>query len=76
MESELDLLNETIGNVYFLERLRFSVHEDIATRTGLMDATPRDGDGVSGYLAGSWLFARNTLVRNPFLAPNSDLLFY
>jgi hypothetical protein len=76
MESELDLLNEIIGDVHFWERLRFSVHKDIATGTGLMDATPSDGDGVSEHLAGSWLLARNALVRNPFLTPDSDLLFY
>ena len=76
MESALGLLNESIGDVYFWERIRFSVHKDIATATGLMDASPSETGAVSEYLSGSWLLAQNIVVRNPFLAPDSELLFY
>jgi len=76
MESDLDLLNATIGSVYFWERIRFSIHKDIATSTDLIEATPSVGSAVSEYLSGGWLLARNVFVRNPFLAPDADLLFY
>lgn len=76
LESELDLLNQTIDGVYFWERLRFSVHKEIGTKTGLIDATPIDESTGSEYLSGIWLLARNVLVRNPFFASEAELLFY
>lgn len=75
-ESDLDMLNRQIQGVYFWERIRFRVHKHLSMGLEISERLPGDDAGSSEYYTGAKLLAKNLFVRNPFLANQSDLLFY
>lgn len=78
METDLDLLDETVAGVHFWERVRFFVYKQLLTSLDISDETGGDDTGASQYLSGLGLLLRNAVEtnRNPFLASEADLLFY
>lgn len=78
METECELLDETVAGVHFWERVRFFVYKRLLTSLDISDETGSDDTGVSQYLSGFKLLLRNAVKvnRNPFFASDADLLFY
>jgi hypothetical protein len=75
-EEEKNLLNKKICGVYFWERIRFLVHKEIAGSLGLLEGGTDDDDSFSEYLSGARLLLRNIFRKNPYLSPETLLLFY
>jgi len=76
MERDRELLNKTITDVHFWERVRVLVHKRIATAYGVLEDSGEAADGGSEYLAGAGLFLRNMVSGNPFFSDSGDLMFY
>ena len=77
LEKELGLLNIKLDDVYFWERIRTSVFQNItADLNGSDSVDTESGEGYRDHLSGAWLLFKNLFVRNPFLPKGSDLLFY
>jgi hypothetical protein len=75
MEQELELLQQSICGVYFWERIRDPLHRHLLG--AVLDQPERgQSESIHDYLAGSWLFLRNSVIKNPFFSGDTDLLFY
>lgn len=74
VEADLDLLERTISDVHYWERVRFSVHREIRKELGLIGRphsspeTPRRKTLLRAF--------RSLFVDSPFLVSPSDLLVY
>jgi len=76
MEADLDLLNQRIAGVFFWERIRFGVFKRIAAQRDVSEQSAGESGSYREYLDGVRLLLKNTVVRNPYVAPESSLLFY
>ena len=76
IEADLDLFSLTVDGVPIWEWIRYDVFQDIMFSTDVWHHHEPLGRGVRDRLKGAYLLARNTVIRNPFLTPESDLLYY
>jgi hypothetical protein len=75
LEENLDLINKKMRGVYFWERVRFSVYNQLI-KDVLEVGTKENEEDSEDYLSGVSLLLKNVLTRNPFLSSRTDLLFY
>lgn len=77
MEKELDLFDINIDGVPIWERIRLSVHRELMYELDeWSDEEPGPSPGVGLYLQKIELWARNLVVRNPFLSDEHDVLYW
>lgn len=76
LETDLKLLDRTIDDVHFWERVRFRIHQRLTEELLKTRRGGKDSDGISEYLAGGQLFLQNIFIRNPYLAPEREYVFY
>lgn len=77
IEAAHDLFALRPDGVPVWERLRFDVYRHLQRETGLVGEahTGIDG-GLATYLAGLYGWAKNGLLRNPYVAGEHEFLFY
>lgn len=76
MEDELDLFGQKMGDVYFWERIRFPLHQKIMRSTDLIGPAPaRLERTISNSGRSALRSLRNGFIKNPYLAPKSEVLF-
>jgi len=77
MEEELDLFSKKIDGVAFWELVRFSVFNEITRQTGVYGQAHKLTDtnikNVAKYILNAF---SNMFIKNPFLAPKADILFF
>jgi hypothetical protein len=76
LEENLNLLKKKIGGVFFWERVRFGIHKRLAAEIDVSERSAGDATTYQEYLDGVRLLLRNLFVRNPYFAPETELLFY
>lgn len=77
IEEELDLFNKKIDGVYFWERIRFGVLNEILRQSGLIgQAHTKIPPTFFNRLKHVFNATKNVFTKNPFLAPKSDILFF
>lgn len=77
IEEELDLFNQKIDGVYFWERIRFGVLNEILMQSGLIgQAHTKIPPTFFNRLKNVFNAVKNVFIKNPFLAPRSDILFF
>lgn len=74
-EEMADLFSITIDDIPVWERIRFDVFHEIGRQNGTGEAHTRLEYDLSDYLRGGYLWARNIVYRNPYLAGSHDFLF-
>lgn len=76
IEDELDLFSQKIDNVYFWERIRFKIFSEILQASGFGQAHLKLEKNVRNKIWSSYLLVKNLIIRNPFLATQSDFIFF
>jgi len=76
MEDELDLFDQQIDGVYFWERIRFPVCQQVLKRAGLAgQAHTRLERTLVSRSKSALRSLKNVFVKNPYLAQKSEILF-
>jgi hypothetical protein len=75
LEEDLDLLEKTIQDVYFWERIRIDVHQRLVEDLHGESDNNRSGSHEE-YINGLKLLVKNFVSRNPWFAPEREFLFY
>lgn len=75
-ERDMDLFSLTADEVPVWERIRFNTFREIRRQNGRGQAHTGTGEGLREHLRGIYLWAKNTLFRNPFLASDHEFLFF
>lgn len=75
-ESDLSLFDLRVDGSPVWERIRFKVWREITEQTGRGQAHTGIEKDASDYLRGGHLFAKNLLVKNPFLADEADVMYF
>jgi hypothetical protein len=75
-EIEHDLFDLRIDGVPIWERTRFSVFRTIRQQNEIGQAQSSIEKSFSDYVRGGMLLLKNLFYRNPYLAKDSDLIFY
>jgi hypothetical protein len=76
MEADLDLFSSTLDGVHIWEWIRYDVFQAVMFSTGTWHHHEPLGHDLRDRLKGAYLLARNLVVKNPFLAPEAELLYY
>ena len=76
MEEALDLFDQQVDGVYFWERIRFPLHQEILKRTGVIGQAHTKLKRTAANRRDSILRTlRNVFAKNPYFAPESEILF-
>ncbi|MEF8825358.1 MAG: hypothetical protein V5A27_03310 [Halapricum sp.] len=76
IEADLDLFSLTVDGVHIWEWIRYDVFQEIMFSKDVWYHHEPLSRGIRDRLKGAYLLARNTVIRNPFFTPQSDLLYY
>lgn len=77
LEENLSLFEFELRGVPVWEWVRFEVQRTILTEGEILSKNPSaQGGSLRTYLRGGRLWARNALVRNPFLSPRAERLYW
>jgi hypothetical protein len=74
-EDELDLCNQKIDNIYFWERVRFGIFQEILKKKGFFGQAHHEL-GKFSAVKFVYLSSKNLLVNNPYTTTQSDILFF
>jgi len=76
-EREHDLFSLTCDNVYVWERIRLPIFRQIMSKSGVFNQAHSKVNRNSfwNYLKGGYKWTRGMIRKNPFFAPQSDILF-
>jgi len=74
-EDDLNLLNRTIADVYFWERIRIDIHQRLVSKIHDNEEGD-DTNSTKEYLDGLNLILKNLIWNNPWLATEAEYLFY
>lgn len=76
-ELENDLFELRVEGVPIWEWLRFDVHRAVLQRRGILSNNPSgSGARYRTYPRGLWLWAKNLVSRNPFMAAPAERLYW
>jgi hypothetical protein len=76
LEVELNLFEKRIDGVYFWERIRFSVHHKILGNLDIIGQAQTPLELTLRNRAKSlWRSMKNIFIKNPYLAPKSEIFF-
>jgi len=77
VESKFNLFDRKIDGVAYWERVRNNIYDEICTSAGVFGKANREiGQSWDEKFRGVYLWARNLVVRNPYLSSQHDYLFY
>ncbi len=74
MESKLDLFSKKVAGVYFWERVRYEIFEEILRKKGFFG---QSSVGLNHFSSSQILFfsVKNLIIKNPYVTSQSDVLF-
>jgi len=76
IEEDLDLFSFRLDGIRIWEWILYDVFQDVMFSTGVWHHHEPLGKGLVDRLLRGYLLARNAVLRNPFLSPDSDVLYY
>ena len=75
-EKNFDLIDRTICDVYFWERIRHPVYQQILNSLADFESMSKDTSGYKQHISGFSGLIKNILIKNPYLTTKSDFLFF
>lgn len=70
IENEMDLLNQSIKNIYFWEIVRFDIYSLITIEKGILDKAHRQDSSIRRNIKKNLEIIKNTIINNPFMYKN------
>jgi len=74
-ETEESLFELYIDDVPIWERVRFTIYKQLIEQSGAGQAHTLIEQDTADYLKGAAMLVKNSILRNPYLADESELLF-